>query len=109
MHLPRSHLSTAVMNVVNWGATGGELTAKEPVGFEEAVFRGFGEKSWDKKRCPYVDPHFTSHSSCVLAPKALHSPSQTQKPRMRFGSGVLHSATSFPAAKAATTRARGGS
>lgn len=38
-------------------------------------------------------------SSCALAPGALHSPSQTQKPHGRFGSGVLHSATSSPAAK----------
>ena len=105
MHLPKRHLSTAVMCAVNRGVIGGMLTDKESAGLGQAVLRGFGEKSWGKKRCPHVDPHFTSRS-CLLHWRlgALHSPSQTQKSHMRFGSGVLHSATSSPAAKAARTR-----
>lgn len=50
---------------VNRGVTGGELTAKESVGLGDAALRGFGEKSWGKKRCPHIDPHFTSCSHLV--------------------------------------------
>lgn len=64
MHLPKRHLGTAVMCGVNRGVAGGELTG-ESVGLGKAVLRGFGEKSWGKKRCPLVEPHFTSHSHLV--------------------------------------------
>lgn len=89
MHLPKRHLGTAVTCGVNRGVIGGELT-EESVGLGKAVLRGFGEKFWGKKRCPLVNPHFTSHSHLVRWCLGLCTAHHSQKSCTRLGSGVLH-------------------
>lgn len=94
MHLPKRHLSTAVMCGVNRGVTGGELTAKESVGLGDAALRGFGEKSWGKKRCPHIDPHFTSCSHLVHWHLGLCT--AHHKPRNLIGALDLVFCTALP-------------
>lgn len=59
---PWSHLSTALI----CGFVGGEFTTEELVRFWVATLKGFGKKSWGKRKRPQTDPHFAlcSHHVC---------------------------------------------